>query len=64
EKIAKEIREATKVEDGLIIDELAAKVTEESMAKMQYLHAALTETIRLHPAVPVVLLSVPNYKSF
>jgi cytochrome P450 len=55
EKIAKEIREAIKVEDGLTIDELAAKVTEESMEKMQYLHAALTETIRLHPAVPVVL---------
>ncbi|KAK2450217.1 cytochrome P450 704C1 [Trifolium repens] len=53
EKIAKEIREAIKVEDGLTIDELAAKVTEESMEKMQYLHAALTETIRLHPAVPV-----------
>ncbi|CAJ2630132.1 unnamed protein product [Trifolium pratense] len=53
EKIAKEIREATKVEDSLTIDELAAKVTEESMEKMQYLHAALTETIRLHPALPV-----------
>jgi cytochrome P450 len=55
EKIAQEIKEVTKLEDGLTIDELAAKVTEESMEKMQYLHAALTETIRLHPAVPVVL---------
>ncbi|WJX14632.1 hypothetical protein P8452_04862 [Trifolium repens] len=53
EKIAQEIREITKLEDGLTIDELAAKVTEESMEKMQYLHAALTETIRLHPAIPV-----------
>ncbi|XP_045822513.1 cytochrome P450 704C1-like [Trifolium pratense] len=53
EKIAQEIRDVTKLENGLTIDELAAKVTEESMKKMQYLHAALTETIRLHPAVPV-----------
>jgi cytochrome P450 len=58
EKIAQEIREITKLEDGLTIDELAAKVTEESMEKMQYLHAALTETIRLHPAIPVVLLTL------
>jgi cytochrome P450 len=58
ENIAQEIKEVTKLEDGLTIDELAAKVTEESMEKMQYLHAALTETIRLHPALPVVLLSI------
>jgi cytochrome P450 len=58
EKIAQEIREVTKSEEGLTIDELAAKVTEESMEKMQYLHAALTETIRLHPAIPVVLLTL------
>nr|ABC59094.1 cytochrome P450 monooxygenase CYP704G9 [Medicago truncatula] len=53
EKIAQEIMEATKVEDGSTIDELAARLTEESMEKMQYLHAALTETLRLHPPVPV-----------
>ncbi|CAK8573614.1 unnamed protein product [Lathyrus sativus] len=53
EKIAQEIREATKVENGSTIDELAAKVTDESIEKMQYLHAALTETIRLHPPIPV-----------
>ncbi|KAK7270545.1 hypothetical protein RIF29_23765 [Crotalaria pallida] len=53
EKIAQEIREATKVSDGSTIDELADSVTEENMEKMKYLHAALTETIRLYPAVPV-----------
>ncbi|OIV91478.1 hypothetical protein TanjilG_02096 [Lupinus angustifolius] len=53
EKIAQEIREATKVSDGSNIDELGASITEETMEKMQYLHAALTETIRLYPAVPV-----------
>lgn len=55
EKIAQNIREVTKVENGSTIDELAAQVTDESMEKMQYLHAALTETLRLHPPVPVVL---------
>ncbi|XP_020208764.1 cytochrome P450 704C1 [Cajanus cajan] len=53
EKIAQEIREATNVAAGSTIDELAASVTEENMEKMQYLHAALNETLRLHPAVPV-----------
>ncbi|XP_058751664.1 cytochrome P450 704C1-like isoform X1 [Vicia villosa] len=53
EKIAQEIREATKVENGSTIDNLAAQVTDESMEKMKYLHAALTETLRLHPPVPL-----------
>lgn len=54
EKIAKEVREATKVNDNSSIDELAANITEENLDNMQYLHASLTETIRLYPAVPVV----------
>ncbi|KAK7280043.1 hypothetical protein RJT34_25105 [Clitoria ternatea] len=52
-KIAQEIREATNVANGSSIDELAARVTEENLEKMQYLHSALNETLRLHPAVPV-----------
>lgn len=54
EKIAQEIWEVTKVEDGSSTEELAARLTEDSMEQMQYLHAALTETLRLYPAVPLV----------
>ena len=59
EKIAQEIRQTTNVEAGSTIDELAARVTEENREKMQYLNAALNETLRLHPAVPVVIKLYP-----
>ncbi|KAJ8573239.1 hypothetical protein K7X08_009750 [Anisodus acutangulus] len=55
EKVAQEIKQAAveKEDDATDIMDFAANVSEDSLEKMQYLHAALTVTLRLYPAVPV-----------
>lgn len=54
EKLAGEVREATEADSNLFADDFAQLITEAALEKMQYLHAALTETLRLYPAGPVV----------
>lgn len=55
--VAKEIIEATNMNQEITdVADFAACVSDSALDKMQYLHAALTETIRLYPALPVVCI--------
>uniref|UniRef100_M8CUK2 Cytochrome P450 704C1 n=1 Tax=Aegilops tauschii TaxID=37682 RepID=M8CUK2_AEGTA len=53
-KIAREVREATigDHQDAGCVQEFTACLTEDAIGSMHSLHAALTETLRLYPAVP------------
>jgi len=53
DRIAEEVRAAATGDRDVGAQELAASLTEDAIGKMQYLHAALTETLRLYPTVPV-----------
>jgi cytochrome P450 len=54
EKISKEVKEAATVGEAVSVDEFSQSLTEDSLNRMHYLHAALTETLRLYPPLPLV----------
>ncbi|KAL6124360.1 hypothetical protein ACLB2K_076873 [Fragaria x ananassa] len=53
EKVSQEVRDVVGQNHGANVDEFVTSITDATLEQMHYLHATLTETLRLYPAVPV-----------
>ncbi|WOL05718.1 Cytochrome P450 [Canna indica] len=49
EKIYKEVKEAIEADEDVTFDAFSSSINDESLHKMHYLHAALSETLRIFP---------------
>jgi hypothetical protein len=59
DKITFEIRESVDCAQEDNMEMFAARLKQGAIDKMQYLHAAITETLWLYPGVPVIRIT-PN----